>query len=198
MKRQFRLRIQRIKRRLRHFVFHSILHADDPPHRLALGIALGMFTMVTPTVGFQMLIVVFLAWLFRANKVVGLPIVWITNPATIIPIFFSCYRLGQAILGRPEVGLEWWARMSNRPEDWWPRVQFYWDRFMEIAVPLWLGSMIVALVLGYVSYYVSYYAIAGYRMRRWGQLMPPPKLLRKPRIPLPRRRAAQAKTSNGS
>lgn len=198
MERHLRLRLQRLKRRVRHFLFHSVLHADDPPHRLALGIAIGVFTTFTPTVGLQMMIVVFLAWLFGANKVVGIPFVWITNPATIIPIFYSCYRMGQVFLGRPNVGLGWWAKMSERPERWWPRVHFYWDRFMEIATPLWIGSLVIAFVLGYISYYVSYYAISGYRMRRWGQLMPPPKLLRRPKLRIPGQRSRRAKTSNGS
>jgi uncharacterized protein (DUF2062 family) len=198
MKRHLRLRLQRLKRQVRHFVFHSILHADDPPHRLALGIAIGVFTTFTPTVGLQMMIVVFLAWLLGANKVVGIPLVWITNPVTIVPIFYSCYRVGQMVLGHQDVGLHWWAKLSERPEQWWPRVHFYWDRFMEIALPLWVGSLSIALLLGYISYYISYYAISGYRMRRWGQLMPPPKLLRKPKLRLPRKRPNQTKTSNDS
>ena len=182
MKDHLRRRIRRIRRRIRHFIFHSVLHADDPPHRLALGIAIGVFVTFTPTVGLQMMIVVFLAWLFGANKLVGLPIVWITNPATIMPIFYTCYRLGRAILGHSGVEFDWWAGLAARPEAWWPRVVFYWNRFMEIAAPLWLGSMVISLILGYASYYISYYAIAGYRMRRWGQLMPPPKLVRKPKL----------------
>jgi len=108
MRDRLRRRIQRTKRQIRHFVFHSILHADDPPHRLALGIAIGTFVTFTPTVGLQMMIVVFLAWLFRANKVVGLPIVWISNPVTIMPIFYTCYRLGRAILGHSAIGANWW------------------------------------------------------------------------------------------
>ena len=35
------------------------------------------------------------------------------------------------------------------------------------------GCLIVATVAGVISYYVSLYAIRTYRLRRWGQLMPP-------------------------
>ena len=73
--------------RVRHFVLHDILHADDPPHRLALGVAIGMFVTFTPTVGLQMVLVGVLAWLLRANKLVGLPVVWLSNPATVVPIY---------------------------------------------------------------------------------------------------------------
>lgn len=166
-------RFREMKRRVRRFVFHTVLHADDPPHRLALGIAIGMFITFTPTVGFQMILTAFFAWLLGANKVVGLPIVWISNPATIPPIFYLCYRAGCWVLRMEPVGPDWWTTLSQPPGEFWAQVSFYWERFVELAEPLWIGSLIVASIVGYVTYYLSYYAIYGYRMKRWGQLLPP-------------------------
>lgn len=163
-----------MKRRVRRFVFHTVLHADDPPHRLALGLAIGMFITFTPTVGFQMILTAFFAWLLRANKVVGLPIVWISNPATIPPIFYLCYWVGCWVLWiAPVSPADWWTRLAQPPGTFWGQVTFYWERFVELAEPLCIGSLIVASIIGYVTYYVSYYAIYGYRMKRWGQLLPP-------------------------
>jgi uncharacterized protein (DUF2062 family) len=160
-------------RRSRRFIFNNILHANDPPWRLALGAAIGMFVAFTPTVGFQMLLVVFLAWLFRANKAIGLPIVWISNPATIIPIFSACYVIGRVLLQHEPIGVGWWQTLAVPPIGWWPKIEFYWSRLMEIAGPLWVGSLFVAAVLAYVTYYTTYHAIRWYRIRRWGQLTPP-------------------------
>ena len=87
-----------IIRRVEHFVIYRVLHADDTPHRLALGIALGMFVGWTPTVGLQMLLVVLLAPSFRVNPIVGIPIVWVSNPFTIVPIYFSNYWFGHLVL----------------------------------------------------------------------------------------------------
>jgi uncharacterized protein (DUF2062 family) len=158
---------------MRRFIIHSLLHADDPPQRLALGVAIAMFVTFTPTIGFQMVLAICLAWIFRANKAVGIPIVWISNPATAAPIYYLCYRIGLAILRQPGVGGEWWSELAHPPSGWWAHVTFFWDRFMEIAAPLWTGSLVLAFAIGYVSYYISYYAIYGYRMKRWGQLIPP-------------------------
>jgi hypothetical protein len=44
---------------------------------------------------------------------------------------------------------------------------------MEIFVELWVGSLIVAGILGVLTYYPCYYGICWYRMKRWGQLVPP-------------------------
>jgi hypothetical protein len=173
MIRHLRLRLRLFRRQLQAFIIHHVLHADDPPHRLALGIAIGIFVAITPTVGFQMALAVFLAWLLGANKVVGVPIVWITNPATMIPIYYYCYVVGRFILRHEPVRARWWRELARPPEGWWEGVVFYWQRFTHIAVPLWVGCLLVATILGYLSYRISLSIICTYRMRRWGSLIPP-------------------------
>ncbi|MGE0760057.1 MAG: DUF2062 domain-containing protein [Pirellulaceae bacterium] len=162
-----------LQRRIRQIMIHHVLHADDPPHRLALGMAIGVFVTFTPTIGFQMMLVVLFAWLLRGNKVVGLPIVWLTNPATIVPLYYPCYVVGRVLLNEPEVGWQWWRELRTPPPGWWAGVEFYWSRMLDIAVPLWLGSLVVATLLGLLTYYVAYIAICWYRLKRWGQLTKP-------------------------
>ena len=60
------------------------------------------------------------------------------------------------------------------PEGWWDGLAFYWHRFTQVALPLWLGCLLVSMVLGYMSYRASHWTIYAYRMKRWGQLTPPP------------------------
>ena len=160
--------IKQYVRRTKDFCVYKVLHADDPPHRLALGIAIGFFVTFTPLIGFQMVVSVFLAWMLRANKLVGVPIVWISNPLTVIPIYYPCYWLGCKLLGMPAVFDEW----KNIGEHW-TELSFWWQNLMDFVGPLWLGCIIVATVTGVLTYYISLYAIRTYRLRRWGQLMPP-------------------------
>jgi uncharacterized protein (DUF2062 family) len=167
-------------KRAKRFCVYHVLHADDPPHRLALGIAVGMFVTFTPLIGFQMMISVFLAWLLGANKLVGVPLVWISNPFTIIPIYFPCYQLGCKLLGVPvvseqwkQLGTEWKELLGDPATTWGLKVKFWWQGLMEFIGPLCVGCLVVATVAGVLSYYISLYAIRSYRLRRWGQLMPP-------------------------
>lgn len=173
-------RIRRYLKNAKDFCVLKVLHADDPPHRLALGIAIGMFVTFTPLIGLQMVLSVFLAWLLKANKLVGMPIVWISNPFTVIPIYYPCYAIGCKILGMPVVGDEWdeigeaWQELLSNPTTrWGDKFRFWWENLLDFVGPLWLGCMLVATVSGILSYYLSLYAIRKYRMRRWGQLMPP-------------------------
>lgn len=61
-------------------------------------VALGMFCAFIP-VPFQMLIAAIGAVLLRVNILVAVPMVWISNPFTMGPIFYFCYLLGVEMLG---------------------------------------------------------------------------------------------------
>ena len=173
LRRHVQARLRIYSRKLRRFVYHNILHADDPPHRIALGLAIGMFVAMTPTIGAQMVLAGFLCWLFRANKVLGMAIVWLSNPATALPIFYINYVVGNTILRRQWIGQKYWVDLQSPPPGWWETVKFYWREFMVIVQPLWLGSVLLGVLFGYITYYVAYFMVRSYRMRRWGQLVPP-------------------------
>ena len=176
-----RLRIQNrlMWRRGKRFIIHSILHADDSPERLARGVAVGVFMTFTPTIGLQMILVVSLAWLLRANKIVGLPFVWITNPFTFVPIYYPMYVIGAMITGYDLVGIEWWKQLGHPPAiDWWnlagmwEMFRFYLAKLTRVAVPLWVGSLLVSTVLGLLSYFVTLSFVRTYRIRHWGSVLP--------------------------
>lgn len=173
-------RLRLFNRNARRFLLHNVLHADDPPHRLALGAAIGIFITFTPTVGFQMVLIVFVSWLLRANKVIGLPLAWISNPLTMVPIFYFCYKAGAVMMGSSGVSRQWWRELARPPDGWWEGVTFYWFRLMEIALPLWTGCLVVATLLALMTYVVVNRLVRFYRLRRWGRLEPPTALQFKP------------------
>lgn len=167
-------------RQIHDFCVYKVLHADDPPHQLALGLAIGMFVTLLPLIGIQMVLTLFLAWIFRANKLVGLPLVWISNPLTIVPIYYPSYVLGCKLMGEPVVSDKWvnlkaeWGIVEANPlATWGMKVRFWWESLLEFVWPLGLGSLVVATVGGILTYYISLYFIRSYRIKRWGQVMPP-------------------------
>ena len=110
-------------KRTRDFVLYKILRADDPPYKLAMGVAVGVFVTFTPTMGVQMAFSAALAWILRANIAVGLPIVWISNPATMLFIYYPLYLLGTVLTGQESVGIQWFVDLFNPslyPDGWWP------------------------------------------------------------------------------
>jgi len=158
--------VYRVLAKGRRLVVRNVLHADDPPHRLALGVAIGLFVTFTPTIGFQSALVIALAWMFGANKLVGLPLVWISNPATFIPIYYPCYRLGRWVLGGEPVSLRWWKELAYAPESYLDATRFYWKRLMEIIEPLMVGCLLVAIPIAGFGYVFTYQAVVKYREMR--------------------------------
>ena len=172
-RRHIRARWRLYAKRVRQFVLHNVLHADDPPHRLALGVAIGVWVTFTPTIGVQMALVVGLSWLLGGNKVAGLPVVWVSNPVTFVPIYWPSYWLGATLLGQEMIGDGFWRGLLRPPPGWWEGTLFYWSSFWEIAGPLWLGCLIVGTAVAALSYWVCYKLIRAYRIRRWGGIVPP-------------------------
>ncbi|MDH3583227.1 MAG: DUF2062 domain-containing protein [Phycisphaerae bacterium] len=175
-RRPFRARYRLFLRRARRFLVHNVLHVDDPPHRLALGAAIAMFITFTPTIGLQMLLTVFFAWLLGGNKVIGIPIVWISNPVTFVPIYYPLYLLGVWLTGAQSVGLDWFqelANPANLPSGWWPTVEYFWAKLVHVAKPLWVGCLVFAAIIAVPTYFVVYSMVRAYRLRRFGQLTPP-------------------------
>jgi len=157
--------------RTKRFCIHNILHADDPPHRLALGIAVGLFVAFLPLIGIQMGLAFGMAWLVRANKAVAVTLVWISNPVTMVPVYYPGYWLGCRILDVPTGGR--WIELMQSNENASVKMRAFIDNLQDFAGPLFLGTFILAAIIGLISYYVSLGMIRSYRLRRWGQLLPP-------------------------
>ena len=60
----------------------------------AKGLAIGVFSGCFPFFGFQTLIGVFLAKLFKGNIVLAVIGTWISNPFTYIPLYYFNYKVG--------------------------------------------------------------------------------------------------------
>ncbi len=157
-----------IIRRLRRFFIYRVLHVDDTPHRIALGVAVGIFITWTPTIGMQMILTVLISALLGANKFVGVPFVWISNPFTAGLVYGPNYFIGSYLLG----GNYKWSKFfdatgaaMNFSGGWVVRIQSWWTATSEILLPLWLGSVIVAVTLAALTYFTISYIVTAYRQR---------------------------------
>ncbi len=75
------------------------LHGD--PHYVAMGMAIGVFISITPTIPFHTAIAVALAFVFRGSKVAAALGVWFCNPLTAPLFYWGSYKAGMFILGDP-------------------------------------------------------------------------------------------------
>lgn len=73
------------------------LHGD--PHYVAMGMAIGVFISITPTIPFHTIIAVALAFIFRGSKAAAALGVWFCNPLTAPLFYWGSYKAGMLFLG---------------------------------------------------------------------------------------------------
>ena len=87
-----------LREKIRQFITR-FKQLNGDPHYVALGMAIGVFISVTPTIPFHTVIALALAFILRGSKAAAAIGVWFSNPIT-IPFFYKgSYDLGISILG---------------------------------------------------------------------------------------------------
>ncbi len=139
-------------------IYRRFLRIRGHPREIALGLALGIFIGMTPLVGIQMAIAIFVAALFKWNKFSAAIGVYITNPLTAPFIYSINYLIGARLLEikrgyslrlTPEIGIAWLSHMlHNAPQIFWA---------------LLLGGVILGLPLAVAGYYFCYIVVTRYQ-----------------------------------
>ncbi|SPH16590.1 hypothetical protein DEA8626_00100 [Defluviimonas aquaemixtae] len=163
-----------------HYVKHRVRRLPDDPHRIARGIAAGVFTSFTPLFGMHFVIAFFVTRVIRGNILASLLATFVGNPITFPVIAFTSMKLGHLILGTTfdeskhptlfgkfvgageDLKHNFFAIFTDATAHWSNLYNFY----NEIFLPYLVGGLVPGLVCGVVSYYLSEPVIAAYQKRR--------------------------------
>jgi hypothetical protein len=135
---------------------------DDPNlfhfnrHSISLAMLIGVFLAFIP-IPFQMVFAAILALWIRCNLPLSVGLVWITNPLTIAPIFFTTYQLGLWILDIPSMHI---------PHDHFS-FSLLQDEIMQIWKPLLVGSLVTATILSIIAYLLTRLFWRLFIIRQW-------------------------------
>ena len=162
-----------LKRLYYHRIIFPIYKSKRPISEIALGVSVGVFWGLTPTVGAQMYIV-FLQWIlhktfirFKFDLNLAIAMVWISNPLTVFPLYFLFYTTGELItdlfrLSVPEFGsFASFIQMFNVIYDnaniglLQKGKETVRLLFSNLGVSLVLGSIIYAVPGAFISYYLT-------------------------------------------
>lgn len=172
-------------RRAIEYLAHRLRRLPDTPHRIALGVAVGVFVSFTPFFGVHVGAAAALAWILRANVVASLIGTLVGNPVTIPLIAPIALGLGRKILGYGVTGRDpsriqdafgqffsglWDSLLSlfGYGESEWYKVM----RFVEDVIwPYLVGGLLPGLVAAIASYYVTRPLVAAYQTRRRGRML---------------------------
>lgn len=125
---------------------HNLWHINQSS--LARSFAVGLFCAFVP-IPIQMMLAMTLAIMANAYLPIAVALVWLTNPVTIPPVFYFCYKLGAYLL-------------QVQPEP--VTIEFTWSwvisQLSQIWQPLVVGSLICGLtcsLLGYTTIHILWY-----------------------------------------
>ena len=139
-------------------LYERFVRIRGQPREIALGFALGVFVGLTPTMGIQMPIAVFLAAIIKWSKISAAFGVWITNPITAPFIYAATYFVGANLLG-----LE--TAMNLSEELNWDLIKDMLSNAPLIFGALTVGGILLGLPLAVLGYYLAFAAVNQYQQR---------------------------------
>ena len=112
-------------------------------HSAAGGVAIGVFCAFIPF-PVQIIFSVLLAIYFKVNVPITFLTTFISNPFTMPPIFFFCYKFGSWLLQQPYENLKF---------------QFTIDWLLTTIAQIWQPLFLGCFILGSISAAISYYIV---------------------------------------
>ncbi len=149
----------------------EIARQKDTPHRIALGMALGIFIGILPIMGIQMTVVAIIALPLRGNLKAAVAGVWISNPITFIPMYWGYYKFGLLFFPSRQVSWERFTEIIAAAAEWdWSNVcgstVKILDLGADILIPMWTGATILAFAFGIPTYFVTKRFVVSHRARK--------------------------------
>jgi uncharacterized protein (DUF2062 family) len=137
-----------------------ILRAQGSPVSIARGAALGMWFTLTPTVGIQMFLVTVIGLPWKANIPIAIALVWLSNPLTIVPMYYAFYWLGTVLMGLParsykELAVVLLDMVRHVDEPDWSLLEGLKVLGSEVVTPMLVGSVVLATLVAVPTYHVA-------------------------------------------
>jgi uncharacterized protein len=126
------------------------------PQKIALGMALGVFIGITPTIPLHTVLALAFSYLFGISSVAAVMGVWISNPITIPPLYYGSFVIGKKIL-YPHLNLSLPQLVDLRD-----LIRLGW----EINLALQFGGLILAFPAAVLAYFFTLWALKRYRQQK--------------------------------
>jgi len=168
---------QRAIVRVLRFIKYRILHVDDSPHSIALGMALGILVAYMPPLGFHIILVTLLSFIFKANKFVSLISIWICNPFTYVLIYYPNCLVGSTLLNI--FGFSRSAELEEAMQTFTQSLSFshfitnfykpdFWSGLgpflAQIGLEMFVGGLLIGGVMAAAGYVITRKVVIWYRI----------------------------------
>ena len=172
-------------RRAIEYIGYRIRRLPDTPHRIALGLACGVFMSFTPLFGFHVFGAMALAWVLRSNVLASLFGTLAGNPLTFPFIASLSLSLGRLILGHGLTGgdfdrivVAFGEAMTGLGQSLLSVLGIGAPQWQKLALfthdifwPYLAGGFLPGLISAIAAYYVTRPIITAYQAARRGRML---------------------------
>jgi len=142
------------KYNIREFV-GRVKKLEGDPHYIAMGMAIGVFVGITPTMPFHTVIAVALAFILRGSKAAAAIGVWFCNPISAPFFYLGSYKAGMFIFSRS-------APFDVKYESVLELLKLGADVTMAMVI----GGIILGILPGFAAYFITRKVITTIRSRK--------------------------------
>lgn len=133
---------------------YEVLRLDDPPWRIALALAVGVFISCTPFYFLQTVLAILVATVFRLNKAATVAGTWLNLPWFQPLVYAASFKVGALVVSDPSgASAEALHVLLEQPG------AFSWDEILDVlgslSVTLLVGTTIVGVVAAAVTYTIA-------------------------------------------
>ena len=154
------------------YYYLKFLRLQGDPHSLALGVAIGLFVGVTPTIPLHSALIIILAWPLRGNILAALiAATAISNPLTWLPQYYFSWRLGNWLLP----GYLTWEKIHSllalvtSDMGFKQRLITLGQLGLETVAVMLLGGVLLAIPVACAGYILSFKFFRALRNKRQGK-----------------------------
>ena len=153
---------------------NPVLHSRAPVSEVSLGVGVGIFMGLTPTVGVQMYLVAIVWTIYRYvlgrhfNLPVGMAMVWISNPLTMVPMYYLFIATGYLVFD-VQHGLSYQhfaeslsiiSQTGDTMDQIAEGIRFL---LVDLGWPMVIGGFVYAVPFSIISYYITKYLVTSHR-----------------------------------
>jgi len=142
-----------LKERFKQFLVH-IKKLQGEPRYIAMGMAIGVFVAITPTIPFHTIIAIGLAFILKGSKPAAIIGVWVSNPVTIPVFYYACFKVGTLFLNDPipyDIHFESIHELLNLG--------------LDVTVAMLIRGVLLGIIPALIAYFITYRFISKLRER---------------------------------
>ncbi|WP_102830230.1 DUF2062 domain-containing protein [Bartonella bovis] len=151
-----------------------ILRISETRHKVALGLAIGIFSACSPFFGLHIILALFFSWILRGNFTAAIIGTVFSNPLTFLPIVMLNYKIGYLFLSLfgdvDRISLSQIRTMFS--DLTFSKVWIIFENtWVSIMLPMILGGILLGFIFGGLSYIGVYRAIGRFQQKRYQKMM---------------------------